>query len=159
MMVMIILDTFAKQDGIVITASLELRKKVFITTIAGLLFVILAFLLVDKMGILGLCISFLISRYFLFIGQRKILRSKIQTSSVTPILKNVQPLLIAAIMLISAGYLSTYIQPVGLLYMMILIPFTFILSFFIFFVSGLRKENRNELVQTISSIKFLKSDK
>jgi O-antigen/teichoic acid export membrane protein len=157
-MIMTIQDTFIKHDGYIIGATLDLKKKVYLTIISSLIFFVLGFVLIKNLGITGLCISILVGKFSLFIGQRKVLRSKIQYKSIVSFLKRIQPLLISVGMLGAACYLSTFVKTVGLIKMIGLVPFTFILSFVLFSVLGLRKQKRDELLQIISSIKFLKSN-
>jgi O-antigen/teichoic acid export membrane protein len=155
---MIIQDTFIKHDGFIITATLDLKKKVYLTVRSAIIFIVCGFILINNFGITGLCISLIGGKFLLFIGQRNVLRNKIQYNSLLPFLKRIQPLAISFIMLGAAYYLSAFIQPVSLLKMIAIVPATFILSFLIFYAVGLRREQRAELVRIISSIKFLKSN-
>lgn len=158
MMAMVVQDTFIKHDAYIISATLDLRKKVFLTLASALIFIALGFLLVSKLEIVGLCISILLGKFLLFIGQRKILNHKIQKNTTDPVLHRIQPLLVALLMLGLAGYVSVFVEPVGLLQMAWLAPATFIVALFLFYVLGLRKVNRDELMHIASSIKLLKSD-
>ena len=157
-MIMVMQDTFIKNDGYIIITTLDLKKKVYLTFFSAIIFIALGFALVGNLGIPGLCISLIGGKFLLFVGQRKVLRDKIQPNVVTPFFKRVQPLVISFLMLGAACFLSGFIQPVSLLKMIGLVPVTFLLSFFIFYKLGLQKEKRTELVRIISSIKFFKSN-
>jgi O-antigen/teichoic acid export membrane protein len=157
-MLMIIQDLFVRHDGYIITATLDLKKKVYLTIISIIIFTVLAFILIKSLGIAGLCLSLIVSKFLLFIGQRKFLQSKIQYSFTISLFQRAQPLLILLLMLGMACYVSSFIHPVSFSAMVALVPLTFTCSLFIFYAIGLRKEKKNELLQIASSIKLFKSN-
>jgi O-antigen/teichoic acid export membrane protein len=154
--VMVLQDTFIKHDGYIITATLDLKKKVFLTLRSSVVFLLLGFVAVHYFGIAGLCISIISGKFLLFIGQRKVLREKIQNVQNNSFLKRLQPLLVSLSMLGVAYYLSGFVGTVNLYMMIGLVPVTFIMSLLIFYKFGLRKNKREELVQIVSSIKYFK---
>jgi O-antigen/teichoic acid export membrane protein len=155
--VMVIQDTLIKHDGFIISATLDLKKKVYLTLSSVMVFAIPGILLVKNFGIEGLCLSLICGKFLLFIGQRLILKRKLQHDLSPTSFSKIQSLAISLIMLGSAFYISTFIEPLSLISMMGLVPVTFILSFFIFYALGLRKEQRTEILGVISSIRFFKS--
>lgn len=154
-MLMVIQDAFIKHDGYIITATLDLKKKVFLTCVSAIVFIASGIVLVHSFGIIGLCISLLLGKLLLFIGQRKVLNKKIQQSS-NPFSNTMRPLLTSTIMLGAACYFSSLMEPVGWWRMLLLAPVAFALSFFIFYTIGLKKQRREELVKITSSLKFFK---
>jgi hypothetical protein len=147
-----------KHDGYVINATLDLKRKVYLTIASALVFIVFGYLLIDKFGIAGLCISLICAKFLLFIGQRRLLKSKIQHYLVMSSLKQAQPVVTTFIMLSGALYLTNFFESVSLLKMMALAPVAFVLSFLIFAIFGLRQAQRTELSKIISSIKFFKSN-
>jgi O-antigen/teichoic acid export membrane protein len=158
-MIMAIQDTFVKNDACIISATLDIKKKVFLTLISGALFAGLGVLLVGKMGIAGICISFMASRVFLFIGQRKVLAGLMKTPSQAVFNLNYRALLTALLMLGMAAWLASITDALGFYQLLVLAPTAFVISLLVFFFFGLSKANRQELQQIIFSIKFFKSDK
>lgn len=157
-MLMIMQDTFIKNDSYIINASLNIRKKVLLTFLSAAVFVAAGFLLIGKMGITGLCISLMAGRLILFAGQRKILADLMQKKARSPFIQNIRPVLICLIMLAVSVWLATQIRPVSLYHLLLYVPATFLVSFFIFYKTGLSQASRQELRHIISSIKFFKSD-
>lgn len=156
-MLMVIQDTFIKLDSFIISATLDLKKRVYLSLMASVVFIGLGFILVNNFGIAGLCLSIICGKFLLFIGQRSIIRKKVKSYSIAPLYKRLQPLLVSMMMLGGAWYLSTFIEPMGFLKLLSLAPIVFVVSFFIFYVLGLQKEKREELRQIVTSIKFFKS--
>lgn len=157
-MVMVVQDTFIKHDAYVLSATLDLKKKVFLTLLSGLAFIALGYFLIKEFEIIGLCISIIAAKFLLFNGQRNIIHKVTQHSLVEPWHRRLQPLAISLLMLGLAGYVSTLMEPLGLFEMAGLAPVIFIVSLLLFFTLGLQKESRNELIHIVSSIKLLKSD-
>ena len=158
-MVMTIQDTFVKNDACIISATLDMKKKVFLTLIAGGLFAGLGFLLVGKMGISGLCISLMVSRLFLFIGQRKILSALMNTGSRAEFDFSYRAFLTAVLMLGMAAWLASKTDALGFYQLLVFAPIAFVTSLLVFYFFGLSKAKRHELQQIIFSIKFFKSDR
>jgi len=152
-------DTFVKNDACIINATLDIKKKFFLTLIAGVLFAGFGLLLVGKMGIVGLCLSLMISRLFLFIGQRKLLADIMQTGSRAELNFNYRSFITSLFLLSMAVWLATQTGVVGLFQLMLFAPAVFLISLGVFYFFGLRITERQELRQTITSIKFFKSDK
>jgi O-antigen/teichoic acid export membrane protein len=157
-MIMTIQDTFVKNDACIISATLDIKKKVFLTLISGLLFAGFGIFLVGKMGIAGLCLSLMISRLFLFIGQRKILAALMNTEPRPAFMVNYRPFLTALLLLGLAVWLATMTGSFGILQLILFAPTAFVISLLIFYFFGLSKADRSALWKIISSIKFLKSD-
>jgi O-antigen/teichoic acid export membrane protein len=157
-MIMTIQDTFVRNDACIISATLDIKKKVFLTLIAGALFAGFGVLLINKMGITGLCISMMISRLFLFIGQRRILAKQIQAETKTSFTGNLRPLLTTLFMLGAAVWLATQTGSVSIFQMIVLAPAAFVVSLLVFYMTGLSKTDRQEFKRIVSSIKFFKSD-
>lgn len=158
LIVMILQDTFIKHDGYIINATLDLKKKVYLSLFSSLIFIAFGFVLIEKSGIAGLCISLICGKFLLFIGQRSLLKNKIQYDLVTSSFQRARPLITSFVMLSGAWYITTFFQSVSLFKMLALGPVAFIVSFLIFYFVGLRKKQRVELLNIISSIKFFKSN-
>lgn len=157
-MLMTIQDTFVRNDACIISATLDIKKKVFLTLIAGALFAAFGIVLANKMGIAGLCISMMISRLFLFIGQRKILADLMKTDAQPAMTVSYRPLITALVMLAAAIWLATNAGTMGIYQMIVLAPVAFAGSLLLFYLVGLSGADRLELKQIIGSIKFFKSD-
>lgn len=157
-MLVTIQDTFVKNDACIISATLDIKKKVFLTLISGVLFAGFGVVLVSKMGIAGLCLSLMISRLFLFIGQRRILAAIMNTGTRTVFNINYRPFITAISMLGFAVWLATKTGSVGIYQVILFAPAVFAAALPMFYFSGLSKTERMELQQIITSIKFFKSD-
>lgn len=158
-MVTIMQDTFVKNDACIISATLDIKKKVFLTLISGALFAGFAIMLAGKLGIVGLCLALIISRLFLFIGQRKILAGIMQSGAHSGFRISYRPFFTSFILLGLAVWLATYINVVTIYQLALLAPASFLIPFTVFYFVGLSKMERGELRQIVTSIKFLKSEK
>jgi O-antigen/teichoic acid export membrane protein len=156
--VMMLQDTLIKHDGYIINATLDLKKKVYMSFVSSIIFIAFGFLFIGKFGIAGLCGSLICGKFLLFVVQRRLLKNKIQYERMMAPLHRVRPLITSAILLFAAWYVSTFFQSVSFLKMLALAPVAFLTSFLIFYVFGLRKEQRVELWKIISKIKFLRSN-
>jgi O-antigen/teichoic acid export membrane protein len=157
-MIMTIQDTFVKNDACIISATLDIKKKVFLTLISAVLFVGFGVMLVNKMGIAGLCLSLMISRLFLFIGQRKILAAIMKTGTETAFTVNLRPFVTSLLMLAMAAWLATKTGSLGMYQLIVYAPITFAISLPVFYFLGWSRADRSAFRQIISSIKFFKSD-
>lgn len=158
-MIMTMQDTFVKNDACIISATLDIRKKVFLTLISAVLFAGFGIMLVGKMGIAGLCLSLMISRLFLFIGQRKILAATMETEAPAVFPVNYRPFIISLVMLAIAWWLATKTGSVGLYQLIVYAPITFAISLPVFYFLGWSRADRLAFRHIVSSIKFFKSDK
>ncbi|OQP52896.1 hypothetical protein A4H97_24400 [Niastella yeongjuensis] len=158
-MITIMQDTFVKNDACIINATLDIKKKVFLTLISGALFAGFGILLASKLGIVGLCMALIISRLFLFIGQRKILAGIMQSAAKAEFITNYRPFVTSFVLLGMAVWLATFTGVVTLYQLMLLAPTVFLTTLGTFYFLGLSKTERQELRHTITSIKFLKSEK
>ncbi|HUP12118.1 MAG TPA: lipopolysaccharide biosynthesis protein [Niastella sp.] len=157
-MVMTIQDTFVRNDACIISATLDIKKKVFLTLIAGALFAVSGALLIYKIGITGLCISMMISRLFLFVGQQRVLTSLIKAQKQAPFAVNLRPFLTTLVMLGAAVWLATNMTSLKIYQLIILAPAAFSISLLLYFFLGLSKNDRRDFKKIFSSIKFFKSD-
>ncbi len=158
-MITIMQDTFVKNDACIISATLDIKKKVFLTLISGVLFAGFGILLAYKFGIVGLCLALIISRLFLFIGQRKILAGIMQSTTRVESIINYRSFITSFVLLGTAAWLATLTGVVKFYQLALLAPAVFFTAFSVFYFFGLSKKERQELRQTVTSIKFLKSDK
>ena len=156
-MVLVIQELFVKQDGYVITATLDLKKKVFITLVSITISFVLGLLLIKDYGIVGLCISLLVGRTFLFLSQRSIIEKQLKIDKVQSLLSFTQPFVVSILMLSSAFYFSYLINQTSFFILTFLVPSTFFSALVIFFSLGLSAERRLELIRLYSSIKLFKS--
>jgi O-antigen/teichoic acid export membrane protein len=156
-MLMLIQDTFIKHDGYLITATLNLKKKVYLTCISALVFLVSGYILINQLGMIGLCISLTGGKFLLFVGQRKFLKTTIQQRMV-PFFKGMRPIVVSFSMLVIAYILSTFITPVSFVKLLEFAPLTFVGSFLLFYVTGLKKESRAAMVKIASSVKYFKSN-
>ena len=152
-------DTFVKNDACIISATLDIKKKVFLTLISGALFAGFGVLFASKWGIAGLCFALIISRLFLFIGQRKILAGIMQSEARGEFIFNYRPFITTFILLGMAVWLANLTVVVTIYQLALLAPVVFFTSLIAFYFLGLRKSERQDLRQVVTSIKFLKSDK
>lgn len=156
--IMIIQDTFIKHDGYIISATLDLKKKVYLTVLASLTFLILGYFLTKEFQIAGLCISIIIGKFLLFFGQRRVLMQKIQHEIFQSFFEKYHSLIVSFAMLGAACYLSSYVHSLSIFYIIGLAPITFVVAFSLFYFLGLNKNKRNDLMQIINSIKIFKTN-
>lgn len=157
-MIAAIQDTFVKNDACIISATLDIKRKVLLALISGVLFAGLGIILVNQMGIAGLCLSLIISRLFLFFGQRKILANVVKAESQVTFMSNFRPFSISLVLLGISVWVATEIGTVGLYQMMLLAPIAFAVTVYVFYFFGLSRADRSALWQIVYSIKFFKSD-
>jgi O-antigen/teichoic acid export membrane protein len=157
-MIMTIQDTFVRNDACIISATLDIKKKVFLTLIAGALFAGFGALLTYMMGITGLCISMMISRLFLFFGQRRVLTTLIKTEKQTRSVASLRPFITTIVMLGAAVWLASNTGSVKIYQLIVLAPVAFGISLLLFFFLGLNGNDRQDFKKIFSSIKFFKSD-
>jgi hypothetical protein len=157
-MLMTIQDTFVRNDACIISATLDIKKKVFLTLIAGALFAGSGAFLIYEMGITGLCISMMISRLFLFFGQRRVLTALIKTEKQATSVASLRPFITTIVMLGAAIWLATNTGSVKIYQLIVLAPVAFGMSLLIFFFLGLNRNDRQDFKKIFSSIKFFKSD-
>lgn len=157
-MMMIMQDTFIKHDSYIISATLDLKHKVLLTLVAGVAFLLIGYFMADKFGIIGLCVSMIAGKFILYVGQQRILYQKLRYASKAGNISNLRPLIVALVLLAGASYLASYLKPLGLLQMAALAPIAFMVPFCIFFWIGMQQQERNELVELVSAIKFLKTE-
>ncbi|OKL39651.1 lipopolysaccharide biosynthesis protein [Pontibacter flavimaris] len=159
-MVMIMQDTFIKHDAYIISATLDLKHKVLLTLFSGVIFILIGYFMADRFGIAGLCLSMIAGKLILHLGQQKILYQKLGYGSRagTRIVK-IRSLIVSLLLLAIAAYLSTILKPLSLVQMAGLAPLAFVAPLCIFYWIGMQKEERNELLELMSSIKFLKLNK
>ncbi len=122
---MTIQDTFVRNDSCIISATLDIKKKVILTVIAGALFAGFGVLLIYEMGITGLCISMMISRLFLFFSQRRILATLIKTDTRASLKASIRPFTTALLMMSAAIWLATQTTSVGIYQMIVMAPVAF----------------------------------
>ena len=111
------------------------------------------------MGITGLCISLMISRLFLFIGQRKILANLMKAGVGTVFGFNFRPFLASGLLLGMAVWLAMNTGSIGIWQLLFYAPAAFAGTLVVFYFLGLSKADRLELQQIATSIKFFRSDK
>jgi O-antigen/teichoic acid export membrane protein len=157
-MIMTIQDTFVRNDACIISATLDIKKKVYLTLIAGALFAGSGALLIYEMGITGLCISMMISRLFLFFGQRRVLTALIKTEKQTRSVASLRPFITTIVMLGAAFWLASNTGSVKIYQLIVLAPVAFGISLLLFFFLGLNGNDRQDFKKIFSSIKFFKSD-
>ncbi|HEX6428545.1 MAG TPA: oligosaccharide flippase family protein, partial [Niastella sp.] len=157
-MVAAIQDTFVKNDACIISATLDIKRKVFLALISGVLFAGLGIILVNQLGIAGLCLSLIISRLFLFIGQRKILANIVNAEPPVATMANYRPFLISLFLLGMSVLVATQTETVGIYQLIVLAPVAFAITVSLFYFFGLSRSDRSALWQIVTSIKFFKSD-
>lgn len=155
-LVMVVQDTFIKHDAIIISATLDIKKKVIITILASIAFAGLGLLLIEELGIVGLCLSLIIGKFILFIGQRRILNNKLQNNLPAISISTLRPLILMLIMYISSFYLSTIIQPLSFILLLVLAPLSCIASVCVFYTLGLNHQQRRDIITTAKNIKFFR---
>lgn len=157
-MISAIQDTFVKNDACIISATLDIKRKVFLALISGVLFAGLGIILVNKMGVAGLCLSLIVSRTFLYFGQRKILADLMNTGSQPATMATYRPFLTSLLLLGMAVWIATIIGSVALYQLIVFAPIFFAITVLVFYFFALSKADRLALRQIASSIKFFKSD-
>lgn len=151
-------DTFIKNDAYYLSATLDLREKVVLTFISGISFVGLGYFLIDKYEIIGLCISIFLAKLILLIGQRHLLKKKIQRTSTKPLISRLRPMLVSLVLLIAAGFISTNFKSLSIIEIIFCAPLIFLTTLGLYYMLGLDKERRFELISIAKSIKLFKND-
>ena len=156
---MVMQDTFIKLDGYIISATLDVKRNVILMIRSVVVFALLGVILVQQFGIEGLCLSIVCGKFLLFVGQRLVLKEKLQHHSLVVLFPEIKPLVTSLIMLGIAFYLSTLIEPMNLGSLLGLVPITFVFTFLTFYLFGLRKEQRKEIGEVLNSIRLHKLNK
>jgi O-antigen/teichoic acid export membrane protein len=146
---------FFQIDSFIITVTLNMKRKVLLSTCAATLSILLSFLLVGKFQIAGLCFSILIGRLFYTIGFPRLLKKQMQDRFILFSRQLVQPLLITITMFILSTFAGVSISISNWFILFISGMGIFLGSALVYWFLGINSRERTEISTLISKIKFL----
>jgi O-antigen/teichoic acid export membrane protein len=147
---------FFQIDSFIINVTLDLKVKVILTAVASLLTILLAFLLVERFEIAGLCFSILAGRAILTVGYPIILKKRMEdTSSMLPA-KMLQPLLVAALFLALSAAIAPWVSISNWFLLIAAVFITLVITSLLYWITGIRPADREEVWNTLLKIKLLK---
>ncbi|MBD1397710.1 polysaccharide biosynthesis protein [Pontibacter sp. JH31] len=149
---------FFQIDSIIINVTLDMRKKVLFSSLASMLTIVLAWFLVEKYFIVGLCFSILVGRFVLTIGYPLILKESMKDKSSVFVRHKIQPVVVCALFFLTAAYLSQSIDINSWIYLIVVGAISVLSTGLLFWFLGLVPKNRAEAWEAISAIKLFKKD-
>lgn len=147
---------FFQLDSLIMNASLDIKRKVWLSSGASVLSFLLAILSVGKFGIIGLCISILIGRLFYTIGFPLLLKRRMKDE--TPFLSATQlrPAIVTIILFALATYAGMVFTVPNWIALILGGLVIFLVAGFIFWVFGMSGVERSEMKHAVSGMKILK---
>ena len=149
---------FFQLDSSILNATMDLKRKVYLSACAAAFSILMYFLLVGRFHIIGLCMSTLAGRLFYTIGFPILLNKRMAINSKFFNFAVVRKLLIGGALLIGAAILSKNFVIHNWIYLVSTGVITLLISFAIFWIIGFRTIERKELIASLSAIKMFKSN-
>lgn len=146
---------FFYMDGNFINVTLDMATKVILTAVSSLVTVSLAFILVEKYGIIGMCMSILLGRIILSIGYPIILKKKLGEDFVFFDKRTLHPVLTSMLFLLIASKVSTHIYITSWINLCIAGVVTATLLIPLYWIVGLPHKNRILTLSRLKKVKFL----
>jgi O-antigen/teichoic acid export membrane protein len=147
---------FFQIDSFIINVTLNMKKKVIFSSLASAVTITLAYLLVEKYFIIGLCSSVLIGRFILTIGYPLILKEEMNDTSSIFMRQKIQPFVISIILFLLATYVSPSVSISNWLYLIITGCISVLVSGLIFWYVALGSRDRKEILEVVLAIKLFK---
>ncbi|PVY36662.1 O-antigen/teichoic acid export membrane protein [Pontibacter virosus] len=149
---------FFQIDSLIINVTLNMKKKVLFSSLASGVTILLAYFLVERYFIIGLCSSVLIGRFILTIGYPLILKEKMNDTSSIFIRQKIQPFVISVILFLIAAYLSQEISIPNWISLIGAGTISTVGSGLLFWHLALSINDREEIMEVVSGIKLFKRD-
>lgn len=145
--------TFVRNDAFIIDLTLNLRNKVLLGGLSAILSLALAAILIQPLGIVGLCLGLLVGRSILSVGYPLLVGSALNLSSRTQLRGLVRPALVTVILFTATAYLGQYFVVKDWFRFLLFGSLTFASAFGIALITGLRHNERKAIVSRISKIR------
>jgi len=149
---------FFDTDSVLINITLDLKKKVMMMLSASLITIALAMLVVSEYGIIGLCLSIIIGRLVMSVGFPMILKRKIKDTGGLMQANVIRPLLVAGLFLGLATYFAPTLIVTNWFYLIGLGGITTLIAGSLFWILGLTGQQRSEVWEMVSQVKYFKKD-
>ncbi len=149
---------FFQIDSLIINVTLNMKKKVLFSSIASLLTISIAYFLVEKYLIVGLCISILLGRAILTIGYPFILKEKMQEKQHDFSLSIIRPSITCCIFFLIAAYSSQWIDLTNWLQLITAGVVSVLFIGVLYWRIGLSTEDRIDVWKILSNIKLFKKE-
>lgn len=146
---------FFYMDGNFINVTLDMATKVTLTAASSLLTILLAFILVERYLILGMCLSILIGRLVLSIGYPVILKKKLDEKVSFFNVENIRPILTSLVFFVAASAVRKWIDIDNWFSLIGMGLITILGCMILFYYVGLPSKSRSRAAVLISKIKFL----
>ncbi|GAB3661863.1 hypothetical protein GCM10028791_36660 [Echinicola sediminis] len=148
---------FFQMDSDIINLSLKLEIKVLLSFLASTSTILLAFILVNEYGILGLCISIILGRLFLTFGYPLVIKKHIKDSRVLVSFRSLRPVLVTAALLCLACYLGRWIYIDNWVYLILMGGLSLPIGGLLIWWAGINQNERTAVAEIVSKIKFFKT--
>ena len=149
---------FFQIDSFIINVTLNMKKKVLFSALASAVTIVLAYFLVERYFIIGLCSSILIGRFILTVGYPMILKEKMNDNSSIFLRQKIQPFITSILLFLIAAYASQWVSITSWLYLIMAGFISVLGSGIIFWYVGLGSREREEIMEVISNIKLFQKE-
>jgi O-antigen/teichoic acid export membrane protein len=147
---------FFQLDSTILNASLDMRRKVALSACASILSITLAFILVPKFSIAGLCISTLTGRLFYSIGFPLLLKRRMKDDATFFSIQQLRPFIIAFCLFGLATYAGGAFNFSTWLQLLVAGLFTLVITGLVFWMTGMSIRERQETWKILSGIKLFR---
>src|SRR5690554_3845826 len=144
---------FTYNDGILINISLNVKKKVYYGAVAALITILLSILLIEKMGIIGLCIALIGGRLIMSIAY-PIIVAKILDHKINFDLKLFRMFLTMLAIFAGAYLIGENLVIHNWFLLIFFVSLSFLLVLLISYFVGVNKRERKIIYKQLNKIKF-----
>ena len=156
--IMVLQNLLINIDSSIIHITLNIRMNVFLTFLATLISILLSLILINRYGIVGLCISLIAGRLVLSIGLPLVVNNIINHNTKFSRNKIIIPFLVSIAVFGTSYILADRIIIRSWLNLIITIPPSFIIVTLVCWILGLTSEQRSALKINLNSIKLFSKD-
>ncbi|SIT75525.1 Membrane protein involved in the export of O-antigen and teichoic acid [Pontibacter indicus] len=149
---------FFQIDSLIINVSLDLKMKVYISVLASAITISMSFFLIEHYQIIGLCISILVGRLVLSVGYPLLLGRVMHMQVNFTEWKQFQPILITALLFALATHIGQSILITNWVSLIAIGVLSVPAVGIIFWLVGLRREEREIVKELTSKIELFKRD-
>jgi O-antigen/teichoic acid export membrane protein len=146
---------FIRTDASIIDLTLDLRQKVILGGLSGLITIGLSVVLIKSWGILGLCLGLLIGRSLLSVAYPLLVGSALEMSPRLRILNLLRPGVVLISLFAISSYLGNQILAQGWIAFFVYAGVTFIIELGIAFVCGLTNKQKTAMIERFSQVRLL----
>lgn len=147
---------FFQLDSLIMNATLDVKRKVWLSACATALSILLAFILVGKFHIIGLCISILIGRLFYTIGFPILLKRRMNDKSPLFSMQQVRPVLITILLFALATYAGQVFSFSNWFSLIATGGAAVLVAGFLFWILGMQQNEKEETRKALSGIKMFR---